>query len=153
MRAVIVVPLALFAIFLVAAIVVRFGNPATKRDVRFSVGGHEFRVEVADTAAARAQGLSGRDGLPEGEGMLFVFPKAGNYGFWMKDMKFALDFVWIKGDTVLGVTENVPSEPGGNILTYNHYYPPAPADKVLEVNAGTVQNYGIRVGDNARFNL
>ena len=151
MRELIIIPLAIFIVILFAAVAFRFGSPSAKKGVAISVGGHPLIVEVADTMTSRSQGLSGREPLPSDGGMLFAFSKPGNYGFWMKDMKFALDFVWVNGATVVGMNENVPTEPNGNILTYNHYYPPEPADKVLEVNAGTVARLGIRVGDTLEY--
>ena len=55
-------------------------------------------ASVADTPEARQQGLSGRAGLGESEGMLFVFPKDGEYAFWMKDMRFSIDILWLSGN-------------------------------------------------------
>jgi uncharacterized membrane protein (UPF0127 family) len=46
----------------------------------------------------REKGLSGRDSLPEGEGMLFVLPSTQPVSFWMKDTKFDLDMVFINED-------------------------------------------------------
>ena len=62
------------------------------------IGQAEVIVEVADTGEKRSQGLAGRDGLEENQGMWFRFDQPGQYGFWMKGMKFSLDFVWISGD-------------------------------------------------------
>ena len=53
------------------------------------------QAEVADTDASRQQGLMFRENLPEGQGMLFVFGTEGRYGFWMKNMKFPIDIIWI----------------------------------------------------------
>ena len=55
----------------------------------------EIAVEVAATAETRSKGLSGRGSLEEGTGMLFIFDSPAQYGFWMKDMNFAIDIVWI----------------------------------------------------------
>src|SRR3989344_9082121 len=52
-------------------------------------------VEVADSEVERAQGLSGRKVLAEQTGILFVFPTAEQHAFWMKDMNFALDIIWL----------------------------------------------------------
>lgn len=113
-----------------------------------SINGHVFAIEVADTFASRAQGLSGRSSLGENEGMLFVFSSfSSGYGFWMKDMKFPLDFVWINGDTIVGVTENARPEPGVGMFGLKTYYPPEPVNKVLELNAGLAKKIGLRIGD------
>lgn len=117
------------------------------RKTEIAVGGNKFSVEVVSTVAASTRGLSGREKLGDGEGMLFVFPSAWSYPFWMKDMKFAIDFVWIHGNVVVGTTENAVPEPGKGILSLKIYYPPAPVDRVLEMNAGAVAKYNIRAGD------
>jgi len=119
--------------------------PASKPNVK--IGQAEFSVDIADTGALREQGLSGRASLPENSGMFFVFPSLGNYGFWMKDMNFPIDIVWIKGDTVAGFSENTKPQPGTSILFLKIYYPPARIDKVLEINAGLVKKLGLKIGD------
>src|SRR5664279_2881599 len=60
-----------------------------------SIGQSTINIEIADTEAERTLGLGNRSTLPENNGMLFVFDKPGNYGFWMKDTNFPLDFIWI----------------------------------------------------------
>ena len=55
-------------------------------------------IEIADTPAAREQGLSGRTEIPEDYGMLFVFPDKGDYGFWMKDLMVSIDGFWLADD-------------------------------------------------------
>ncbi|MCX8009506.1 MAG: DUF192 domain-containing protein, partial [Patescibacteria group bacterium] len=86
-------------------------------------------MELFDTQEKRTRGLSGRDFLPENKGMLFIFEKPDYYTFWMKEMKFPLDFIWIRGDEIVEITENVKPE---------DYQPPKfftskeKVDKVLE---------------------
>ena len=146
-----------FVILVVAAIAVGalFLKPLfeTPKRQTVSINGKNFEVEIADTMATRAQGLSGRDGLGEDKGMLFIFGKPGMNGFWMKDMKFPLDMIWINGDKILGFSENVQPEPAKSIFSLKVYYPPSPADKVLEVNAGTVATYGFKAGDQVKFDI
>lgn len=108
-----------------------------------TIGKDKYEVEIADTILRRTQGLSGREGLREGTGMLFPFGSLGVYGFWMKDMKFAIDIVWIAEGRVVGFSENVPPPTGLPLTIYN---PPQPVDTVLELTAGTVQGDGLTVG-------
>jgi uncharacterized membrane protein (UPF0127 family) len=108
------------------------------------IAGVRLSVEVADTPAERGRGLSGREMLPENSGMLFVFDTPGRYGFWMYGMKFPLDIIWI--DERLRVVYFVENaQPCVNIC--ETYEPPADALYVLEVNAGFVKKYGLKVGD------
>ncbi len=110
------------------------------------LGGKEFRVEVANTMISRAKGLSGHAPLTDNEGMLFLFGESGNYGFWMKDMKFPIDIIWIDGNKITTIA------PGVTPNTYpSSFYPDLPSDKVLEINAGTVQNLGVKVGDEVKI--
>ena len=110
---------------------------------RLKIGDKKIRVEVRDTEAERAQGLSGRESLGEDEGMLFVFEKPGIYGFWMKEMKFGLDFIWIRDNKVMEVMENVGVE-------RMDIQPHEAVDQVLEVNSGFVAKHSIKVGDSVK---
>src|SRR5437016_1262720 len=58
-----------------------------------------FAIEIADTMMSKMRGLSGRDALSENNGMLFIFNGTSSSGFWMKDMKFPIDIIWIRGNT------------------------------------------------------
>jgi uncharacterized membrane protein (UPF0127 family) len=108
------------------------------------IAGVRLSVEVADTPSKRGRGLSGREMLPENSGMLFVFDTPGRYGFWMYGMKFPLDIIWI--DERLRVVYFVENaQPCVNICETHE--PPADALYVLEVNAGFVKKYGLKVGD------
>jgi uncharacterized protein len=99
-------------------------------------------VDVADTAALREQGLSGRTSLGPGNGMLFIFEHDGNWGIWMKDMRFAIDIVWMdKEGGVVGLEAEVSPQ------TYPaSFYPDSPARYVLELPAGAAAAYGIAIG-------
>jgi len=115
------------------------------------IGTSQFKVEVAGTPLARSKGLSGRNFLDPGEGMLFLFESSGKYGFWMKDMKIPIDIIWIQGDRIIGFSKNVPIEPDKSMFNLKTYRPPAEVDKVLEINAGLVDKYGIGIGDRVEF--
>lgn len=97
--------------------------------------------EIADSAEERRQGLSNRSEVPH-DGLLFVFPEYDRPGFWMKDMLFSIDIIWLR-DTgeIVGIEANVSPD------TYpNPYYPPEPIRYVLEVPAGTAAAKNWRVG-------
>src|SRR3989344_805121 len=59
-----------------------------------TIGSTKIEVEIASTPAQYKLGLSGRESLVEGQGMLFVFTQPNRDGFWMKDMHFSLDILW-----------------------------------------------------------
>src|SRR5512136_601336 len=79
-----------------------------KAKTRVMVGGVRFEVEVAQTPGTREKGLSGRTGLVDGQGMLFVFDKPDRYMFWMKDMLFPIDIIYIRGGRIVDMALDLP---------------------------------------------
>ena len=117
-----------------------------KQITQVHIGSTAVAVEVADTPAAREQGLSGRASLPEGRGMLFVFDTPGNHGFWMKDMNFSLDIIFADASgTIVTVYQNL-SPDSYRKTPPDIFYPTAPAKYVLEIPAGFAAAHGIGVG-------
>jgi uncharacterized membrane protein (UPF0127 family) len=106
------------------------------------IGGRTVELEIARTPAERQQGLSGRTGLPENNALLFIFEDEGFYNFWMKDMKFAIDMIWLdKEYTVVGLHQNIAPETFPDTFTSTK-----PAFYVLETAAGFAQKYAIKEG-------
>lgn len=112
-----------------------------------TIGDHVVNIEIADTQSKRNQGLSGRESLAENLGMLFVFENEGKHTFWMKDMKFALDFIWIRDGKVVEITSDVP------VLPLETYEPVELIDSMLEVNSGFASKNTIKVGDSVRVDF
>lgn len=109
-------------------------------------------AEIADTKEKRSKGLEGKDSLEPDSGMLFVFDNKDTFRFWMKGMKFPLDFIWISGDKVVDLLSNVlPPETGQSDDTLVHLAPVVPVDKVLEVNANFIRDHNIAIGDKIGF--
>lgn len=107
-----------------------------------SIGNINIKVEVADTESLREQGLSGRSGLADGSGMLFVFQEMGKYGFWMKDMNFPIDIIWIQGNKVADIDQSVSPDTYPQI-----FYPEVDVNFVLEAPSGFAKDKGLKVGD------
>ena len=118
-----------------------------------NLGGVPFRVELAVTSQQRIQGLSGHPPLAPDEGMLFVFDQARNVSFWMKEMLFPLDMIWIDAEcTVVHITRDAPPQaPGQSLSDLPRYGPPVPVLYVLEINAGEAESAAVTVGSPARF--
>ena len=110
-------------------------------------------MELALTGEQKAQGLSDRDFLPPGTGMLFPYEESRIRTFWMKNMHFPLDMIWIDADcTVAHVTDNVPPPtPGTSNNDLPTYSSTVPVLHVLEVNAGDFEQNSIGVGDKVKF--
>jgi uncharacterized membrane protein (UPF0127 family) len=115
---------------------------------RVSIGVHVIDAEVADTPARQQRGLSGRASLAPGEGLLFVYDAPAPRGFWMPDMHFDIDIVWIRAGRIVHIESRVPHVVSGALPTYR---PDEPADTVLEVVAGTAERLGWQVGDRVRI--
>lgn len=115
--------------------------------VQAQLKGQELAIEVVSSPESIAQGLSGRSQIGS-DGMLFVFDRTGFPVFWMKDMLFDLDFVWLQDYKVVAITHTVPHPQPGTPETELPTYPaPAPANQVLEINAGSARAWDIAVGD------
>lgn len=112
------------------------------------IGDLTVEAEVPQTPEAFKRGLSGRERMDEDRGMLFVYTSEGPYSFWMKDMLFPLDLVWISADLrVVDIIANVEPQPGvpDNDLTI--YTPRSPALYTLELVGGVAEKHGLQVGD------
>ena len=130
MKKIIIIFVAVFILILV--ILVYRGSVSAKKNI-LEINGVKFNVDIARTPEEQKQGLSGRESLKNNEGMLFIFSRADFYGFWMKEMKFPLDMVWVSGEKIAGFTENVDSQIGAKESELKIYYPPEKVDKVLEI--------------------
>lgn len=108
-----------------------------------TLGGVPISIEIVDTDMLREQGLSGRSFLGSNRGMLFVFPYEAEYRFWMKDMLFPIDILWL--DTkyrIVDVHQNVKPE------TYPETFSPKVKVRyVLELPAGFFENNGLKMGN------
>lgn len=111
--------------------------------------GRTIALDVARTDAERAQGLMFREFLAPGAGMVFLFPRADVYPFWMKNCHFPLDIVHTTADgTVVDVLANVPpcaSDPCPS------YAPKGKADTVVELNAGVAAANGVVPGSRLTY--
>ena len=111
------------------------------------INSKKILVDIADNVCKRDLGLSGRTSLNTDSGMIFSFDKEGNYGFWMKDMNFSLDIIWINSNFIISgiekdlATSTYPKSFGNK---YKAVY-------VLEVPAGYSDKNNIKVGEKIIF--
>lgn len=107
-------------------------------------------AEIADTPQARATGLMHRDSLAPGRGMLFVFPDEAKHAFWMMNVRFPIDMIWINRDLKIVHIENSAA---ACVSACPSYEPHAAAAYVLEVPAGFCKRNAIAVGDTVALML
>ncbi len=118
-----------------------------KKESMVQFGDTVIRVDVVSKPEDRNKGLSGREKLEKGKGMLFIFDEPDTYSFWMPDMKFAIDIVWIDERLqVVHIEENVTPESYPKLFT-----PEEKALYVLEVPSGYSKEKGITLGSQAIF--
>lgn len=116
---------------------------------RVCFSGECFTVEIADTPEARSRGLMWRSELPEGQGMFFDFGVSGVYYFWMKNVPFPIDMVWLDDDLkIVHVEKDVPPCRQDPCPTYG---PDLSARYVLEITGGAFDRYALQVGDQAEL--
>lgn len=115
--------------------------------VEINLGDQQLSVEVVNTPESIVQGLSGRTEMGS-HGMLFVLPEKGQPQFWMKEMRFDLDLVWIADSQIVEITGRVP-KPESQILPGQlpRYLPQESVDMVLEIEAGQADDWQLQVGD------
>jgi uncharacterized protein len=123
-------------------------SPTPLSSSTLSINNKTVEIEIADTPAETQQGLSDRKSLGSDNGMLFVFPTEQIPSFWMKDMHFAIDIIWINKDwKIIDITQNLKPD------TYPQAFSPRQEVKyVLEVNAGWSKKNNIAIGDSVAIN-
>jgi len=105
----------------------------------------KLTVEVAKSPLEQAKGLSGRKELCDNCGMLFTYVDLAVRHFWMNQMNFPLDIVWLNGNKVLGLSQNVPVlDDKGGTTRINSL---EPASAVLELRAGWIEQNSLKIGD------
>ena len=89
-----------------------------------------------------------KESLSSDEGMLFVFEKEDMHSFWMLNMKFPLEIIWIsqEGRVVYIAKSLYPCDEGCESII-----PREKARYVLEVNAGFVDKYNVSIGEKVDF--
>jgi uncharacterized protein len=123
-------------------------NVLKTEDINFvKIGGQKIKVELASTSEKQEKGLSGREKIGENEGMLFIFENSGIHLFWMKDMNFPIDIIWLnKEKKIVFLKENVLP------TTFPESFSGEKDSKyVLEVFAGFSKKNNLKLGEVAQF--
>ena len=111
-----------------------------------TIGSELFVLHALDTPEERTQGLSGKSGLAPDEGELFIFDAPTEIGFWMKDMNFPIDILYLDSDKkVVGLVADLKPETYPNV-----YMSPQSMRYAVEVTAGVIVRTGIAIGDTVK---
>ena len=120
--------------------------------IKVNINGYEILADIAISTEQEAKGLSTKDNMKEDEIMLSVYDRPSRQAFWMKDMKFPIDIIWldVRGSVVHiedGLKPCIPS------LTCPPYSPDKEAQYVLETAAGFSKKHQLTIGNHVDFEL
>ena len=134
----------ILALTLVALVACGSSTARGHATISTSDGSIRVPVEIADTDAERAKGLSGRDRLAPDDGMAFVFEQPSTSAFWMKDTTIPLSIAfWDSAGRIVGIMDMPPCRSDPCRL----YRPDRPYVGALEVNRGFFDAHGVTEGD------
>jgi uncharacterized membrane protein (UPF0127 family) len=112
-----------------------------------TLNNQRFDLTLAQTPAEQEQGLSGTASLPANTGKLFVFEHPDMYGFWMKDMNYAIDIIWFDENLkIVGIAKNTTPKTYPNV-----FYPNKNSQYVLEINAGDAEKLNLGFDQSAQL--
>lgn len=121
----------------------------SKNRTEISLPNGSIIVDVAVNDADRQKGLSGKKMIDDKSGLLFVFEKPDKHGFWMKDMNFPIDIVWIDDNKkIIGISSNLGPETYPDI-----FFPPNDIKYALEINAGLSRKNNFATGTPLTFTI
>jgi len=122
-------------------------SQAYRLDKTIYINNHKIKAEVAKDYASQTKGLGGRDCISADQAMLFSFSRPGYYPFWMRDMKFPIDIVWLSADK-----QAVDFAPNVSPSSYPHSYVNSkPAQYVIELKAGEADKLKLTTGSIISF--
>lgn len=125
-----------------------------KESTQVTVKDLVIQAKIADESKKHQAGLANYASLALSDGMLFVFDKSGSYTFWMKNVGFAIDIIWIdETKKIVDIAPNVPPEPDKGEKELTRYRPKSNAKYVLEINAGLSALHNLQIGDQVSFEL
>lgn len=138
-------------LFLLALLFFLIGISTLAKTPKITINNHTFNLYIAKTFQDKEVGLSKYSNLSQNQGMLFLFGTASNYSFWMKDMKFPIDIIFIKNNKIVAIYQNLlPPQKDQNLTVYR---PSELSDTVLEINAGLSEKYGFKNGDSVKIDF
>jgi len=137
----------LFIVVIILLAVAYYGFSKYQKNT-VEINNFVFKTEIVKSQADLERGLSGKKNISADQAMLFVLPDKYIQTFWMKDMNFDIDLLWIDGNKVVAYEQNMLApEENTPINKLVKYRSPQAVDRVLEIKAGSIENLGIKIGD------
>lgn len=118
------------------------------------IGEDSYELYIVNSSEDMQKGLARFDRIEKNQGMLFIFDEPGRYTFFMKDMKFDIDIIFLdEMGKVINIFQNVKKESYRGPFDYEAYKPYEPAKFVVELVAGEVNQNKLKVGDRINFSI
>lgn len=136
---------------LVCAVCLYFYQKYYWPKIDLTIAGQELKVLVAKTPSRQYEGCSNKDDLGKYDGMLFIFNDFNNHPMVMRNMRFSLDIVWLDGEKIVDFAKNLQPEPGKNERELTPYLGRVKNNMVLELPAGFLDKYEVKIGDKVQF--
>ena len=141
----------IFSLLVLSMVLTACSQPESSATI--SIKEKVFIVDIVADQESYQKGLSGRDSLADNQGMLFIFPDRQIRSFWMKDMNFSIDILWLVDDTVIGWESRLPVPLPMLTVQPPVYKSPEPVNQILELPAGAVDDLDIKLGDIIKIDL
>ena len=136
-----------FIIIAIALFILLIGISMNKDYSRVIINGDKINLEVVTSIEDQKRGLSNRDLLDYDTGMLFLYEDSKRRSFWMKEMRFSIDILWIdENNTIIGIEESVSPD-----SFPERFVSPKPVSFVLELVGGWSKEHGLKIGDTVEF--
>ncbi|MEI7473484.1 MAG: DUF192 domain-containing protein [bacterium] len=116
--------------------------------VKVKINDVKVSLEVADNDKDRETGLMNRKTLSEHQGMLFLFDKTQEVYFWMKNVNFPLDMLFVRKNKIVNFYSKVPT---CKATTCPIYPSSEQVDSVIELKSGFCEKYKIKIGQKIYF--
>jgi uncharacterized protein len=117
-----------------------------------TIDNYKILVDIAITDKQVQDGLAIKNTLNENEGMLFFLGEPSKASFWMKDMKFPIDIIWLN-ETFSIVHIEQELQPCKSVFDCKSYTPNSEALYVLETIDGFAKKHDLKIGDNIKFQI
>ena len=138
-----------FSLFILLIVFFFFVSQTEKEIKSACINEKCFSVEIADENSERVSGLSNRDSLNENQAMLFIFKEETIPNFWMKDMKFPIDIIWIDENLeISGIQKNLSPCEEDFCPTFK---PKKKIKYALEINAELSEEFNLEIGDEVKL--
>lgn len=125
--------------------------PFAQKTATATIRDNKFNLLISKTDKEKEIGLSEKSSLDKDSGMLFVFDKPDYHKFWMKNMKFPIDILFLKNNHLVTIHSKVPIPADTKDENAPIYSPEEPSDMVIEINSGLSETYGFQKGDGVKI--